>query len=71
VAVYERVWRPYAGPVTPVGRRFLVVTRYALAEAFSSRLFTAFYAACFLPSLLSLGPVNSSRHHQVPLTHER
>jgi ABC-2 type transport system permease protein len=54
VAVYERAWRPYAGPVTPVGRRFLVVTRYALAEAFSSRLFTAFYAACFLPSLLAL-----------------
>ncbi|MBI2496518.1 MAG: cytochrome c biogenesis protein CcsA [Opitutae bacterium] len=25
----------------------------------------------FLVALLSLGPVNSSRHHQVPLTHER
>lgn len=54
MAVYERTWRPYAGPTTPVRGRFLVVTRYALAEAFSSRLFTAFYAACFLPSLLGL-----------------
>ena len=62
MAVYERVWRPYAGPVTPVGRRFLVVTRYALAEAFSSRLFTAFYAACFLPSLLSLGLIYLSHN---------
>jgi ABC-2 type transport system permease protein len=54
VAVYERTWRPYAGPTTPVRGRCLVVTRYALAEAFSSRIFTAFYAACFLPSLLGL-----------------
>jgi ABC-2 type transport system permease protein len=30
------------------------VTRYALHEAFVSRLFTAFYAACFLPSLLGI-----------------
>jgi ABC-2 type transport system permease protein len=54
VAVYERTWRPYAGPTTPVRGRWLVVTRYALAEAFSSRIFTAFYAACFLPSLLGV-----------------
>ena len=54
MAVYERTWRPYAGPTTPVRGRWLVVTRYALAEAFSSRIFTAFYAACFLPSLLGL-----------------
>jgi ABC-2 type transport system permease protein len=54
VAVYERIWRRYQGPLTPVRARFLVVTRYALADAFSSRLFTAFYAACFLPSLIGL-----------------
>jgi len=51
VAVYERSWRRYEGPLTPLGARFLVVTRYALADTFASRLFTAFYAACFLPSL--------------------
>lgn len=51
MAVYERSWRRYQGPLTPLGARFLVVTRYALADAFASRLFTAFYAACFLPSL--------------------
>ena len=54
MAVYERVWRRWQGPLTPVRARFLVVTRYAIADAFSSRLFTAFYAACFLPSLIGL-----------------
>jgi ABC-2 type transport system permease protein len=62
VAVYERTWRPYAGPTTPVRGRCLVVTRYALAEAFSSRLFTAFYAACFLPSLLGLSLIYLSHN---------
>lgn len=57
MAVYERTWRPYGGELTPLGRRFLVITRYALGDAFSSRLFTAFYAACFLPSLLGLSLV--------------
>jgi ABC-2 type transport system permease protein len=32
----------------------LVITRYALAEAFASRLFTAFYALCLLPTLFGL-----------------
>jgi ABC-2 type transport system permease protein len=54
MAVYERSWRRYSGPTTPLRSRFLVVTRYALQEAFASRLFTAFYAACFLPSLLGV-----------------
>jgi len=54
MAVYERTWRRYAGELTPLRLRFLVVTRYALADAFASRLFTAFYAICFLPSVTGL-----------------
>ena len=54
MAVYERTWKPYAGELTPVRSRLLVVTRYAIADAFASRLFTAFYAICFLPSLVGL-----------------
>jgi ABC-2 type transport system permease protein len=54
MAVYERTWKPYTGELTPVRSRFLVVTKYAIADAFASRLFTAFYAACFLPSLVGL-----------------
>lgn len=51
MAVYERTWRRYDGPLTRLDLRFLVITRYALREAFSSRLFTAFYALCALPTL--------------------
>ncbi len=54
MAVYERTWKPYTGELTPVRSRLLVVTRYAIADAFTSRLFTAFYAVCFLPSLVGL-----------------
>jgi len=74
VAVYERTWKPYAGAQTPLGSRFLVVTRYALADAFSSRLFTAFYAGCFLPSVLGLFLVYISHNlgllEQLGLTQE-
>jgi ABC-2 type transport system permease protein len=54
MAVYERTWRRYAGALTPVRWRWLVVTRYALGDAFASRLFTAFYALCFLPSVVGI-----------------
>ncbi len=54
MAVYERTWRRWEGAATPLTRRFLVITRFALAEAFSSRLFAIFYAACALPTLIGL-----------------
>jgi ABC-2 type transport system permease protein len=54
MAVYERTWRRYRGELTPLRWRWLVVTRYALADAFASRLFTAFYALCFLPSVVGI-----------------
>ena len=54
MAVYERSWRRYLGDLTPLRWRWLVVTRYALADAFASRLFTAFYAICFLPSVVGI-----------------
>jgi ABC-2 type transport system permease protein len=54
MAVYERTWRRWEGTTTPLARRFLVITRFALADAFSSRLFAIFYAACALPTLIGL-----------------
>jgi ABC-2 type transport system permease protein len=54
MAVYERTWRRYDGSLTPERLRFLVVTRYALEGVFSSRLFTAFYAGCALPSIIGV-----------------
>lgn len=65
MAVYERQWRRYQGPLTPLARRFLVIARYALADAFSSRLFTAFYVVCLLPSVASLLLVYAA--HNLPL----
>ncbi len=74
MAVYERAWRRYAGALTPLRWRFTVVTRYALADAFSSRLFTAFYALCALPSVLALFLIYLSHNlkllEQIGLTKE-
>ena len=54
MAVYERTYRRYAGPLTTRGRRFLVVPRYALQEVMSSRAFVMFYLLCFLPPFVGL-----------------
>ncbi len=54
MAVYERIWRRYTGELTPLKWRFLVVSKYALGDTFASRIFTAFYALCFLPSVVGI-----------------
>jgi ABC-2 type transport system permease protein len=48
VAVYERAYRPYEGVLTPERGRFLILSRYAWREIFSSKLFTILFAGCFL-----------------------
>lgn len=48
MAVYERAYRGYAGPRTPARWRFLILPRYAFQDVFRSRVFTAFFAGCFL-----------------------
>jgi len=74
MAVYERIWRRYAGDLTPLRWRAAVVTKYALAEAFSSRIFTAFFVLCALPTLVGVFLVylshNVSLLQQVGLTEE-
>ena len=47
MAVYERTYRRFDGPLTTPWRRFLVVPRYALADVMRSRLFVMFYLLCF------------------------
>lgn len=47
-------FRTHAGPWTRSFTRVLVIARYNLSGVFSSRLFTIFYVACFLPSCLFL-----------------
>ena len=54
MAVYERTYRPYAGPWTDGMHRLLVIPRYAIQEAFRSRSFTVLYLGSLLPFLLGL-----------------
>lgn len=49
MAVYERGYKGYRGHrLTPQWSRFLVLTRYALVDVFSSRFFLVFFVVCFL-----------------------
>ena len=51
MAVYEQTYKRYAGTLTPEWSRFLIIPRHAYEAIFSSKLFTAFFVICFLPSL--------------------
>lgn len=42
MAVFDRTYRGYDGPLTPDWSRFLVIARYAARDVFASRLFVAF-----------------------------
>jgi ABC-2 type transport system permease protein len=52
MAVYEHNYRRYAGPLTPEWNRFLIIPRHAYRDIFRSKLFTAFFVACFIPLLI-------------------
>ena len=63
MAVYEQTYKPYKGILTPEWSRFLIVPRHTLRGVFNSKLFTAFYVICFLPSLIEA--VFIYLHHNV------
>ena len=52
MAVYEHTYKQYLGKLTPEWSRFLVIPRHAFRDVFKSKLFTAFFAICFLPLLV-------------------
>jgi len=54
MAVYERNYHRYDGPLTGRRQRFLVVPRYALQAVMRSRAFVMFYLLCFLPPFAGL-----------------
>jgi ABC-2 type transport system permease protein len=55
MAVYERTYRPYVGPLTELNRRFLVLPRYSFQNIFKSKLFVAFVVLCLVwPAILAL-----------------
>jgi ABC-2 type transport system permease protein len=51
VAVYERTYRPYAGPLTPSRWRFMVLPSYAIREVLRTRLLFAYLMACCIVPL--------------------
>ena len=53
MALHERTWRPYPGPLTASWSRVLVLPRYAFQQVFGSKIFTAFFALCFLPTVVA------------------
>jgi ABC-2 type transport system permease protein len=52
MAVYEHTYKPYAGPLTPEWSRFLIIPRHAYRDVFKSKLFTGFFALCFVCPLV-------------------
>ena len=52
MAVYERTYRPYTGPLTPEWSRFLVLPNYAFREVFQKKLLVAFLVVCFVWPLI-------------------
>jgi ABC-2 type transport system permease protein len=63
MAVYEHTYKPFRGTLTPEWSRFLVIPRHAFRDVFKSKLFTAFFAICFIPLLVEA--VLIYLHHNV------
>jgi ABC-type transport system involved in multi-copper enzyme maturation permease subunit len=51
MAVYKRRYASYTGSLTPEWSRFFVLTRYAFAELFKSRVFVLFLILSLVPTL--------------------
>ena len=52
MAVYEHSYKPYAGPLTPPGARFLVLPRYAYESVFKSKFAVGFFALSYVCPLI-------------------
>lgn len=63
MAVYDHTYRNYSGRLTPEWSRFLIIPRHAFRDVFKSKLFTAFFAICFIPLLVEA--VLIYLHHNV------
>lgn len=65
MAVHKRSYRGYAGDVTPAWSRFLVVTRYAFHNVFRSKMLTAYFVCCFIPTLFSASAIYLNQNLRV------
>jgi ABC-2 type transport system permease protein len=52
MAVYEHIYKPYEGKLTPAWSRFLVLPRYAYQDLFKYKLFTALFVLCYVCPLI-------------------
>jgi len=52
MAVLERSYKRFQGPLSPEWSRFLILPRHAYRDVFRSKLFTTFFVVCFLPLLV-------------------
>lgn len=52
MAVYEQTYKRYKGEETPAWSRFLIIPRHAFRGVFQSKLFVAFFVACFIGPLV-------------------
>jgi ABC-type transport system involved in multi-copper enzyme maturation permease subunit len=56
MAIFQKAYQGYSGPLTPPFSRTLVIFRYALADVFQNRFFVAFFfMSLLLPLLLICG----------------
>ena len=54
MSVFDHDYRPYEGRLTPLGTRPLVLARYALHEAWSSKITIGLFVFALLPCLVEL-----------------
>src|ERR1035438_3554075 len=54
MSVFDHDYRPYEGRLTPLGSRPLVLARYAMNEAWSSKITIGLFVLSMLPCLVEL-----------------
>ena len=52
--VYKHTYSAYTGETSPAWTRVPVLARYALAEAWSSKITVGLFILCLIPCLISL-----------------
>ncbi len=54
MSVYKRAYRPYTGPLTGSRGQFLALVRYAIAEAWASRVTAVLFVLCLSPAIINM-----------------
>lgn len=52
MAVFEHTYKPFSGQLTPAWSRFWIIPKNAYRTVFQSKLFIAFFAACYIGPLV-------------------